>query len=398
MISILSDRQARWAAFGHPNSLELSGDRPAAAKTGTTNDFRDNWCIGFTPQILTGVWIGNSDNSEMANLPGSEGGAHLARRRWSTPTRTWRFSPSRASGRDWWSGRSAPPAAKSPPRIARAPAQGNSSSRDGARFQLQLLPETAGQSGDGALLHRLHAPELCEERVYEVYPPEAQDWLMSLPEDQRPPLPPTEYDTVYGPVLADADVIITEPQPYAYVGGDVITITGSAKGGDFAFYRIAVGQGLNPTEWIQIGPDHYNQVDRNVLEYWYLAGFEGLYTLQLTVVDHSQAVRQYAIQVTVDHTPPTVKLTNPEPGKEYTFGKDEWVNINADVRDNYAIARVEFYRNDEPEPFAVRTIPPYNVNWWIKEVGEQRFRAVVYDAAGNRAESEAVTVRVKPKE
>ncbi len=59
---------------------------------------------------------------------------------------------------------------------------------------------------------------------------------------------------------------------------------------------------------------------------------------------------------------------------------------------------MEFYRNDEEQPFAVRTIAPYNVNWWITEVGEQRFRVVVYDAAGNRAESEVVKVRVKPKE
>lgn len=398
MISILSDRQARWAAFGHPNSLELSGDRPAAAKTGTTNDFRDNWCIGFTPQILTGVWIGNSDNSEMANLPGSEGAAPIWHAVMEYAHKDLEILPfQRPEGlveREICATSGEIPTADCPcPRTKELFIPGTEPEPSCNFYQkLRVNRET------GRLCTVFTPPELCEERVYEVYPPEAADWLASLPEDQRPPLPPTEYDTIYGPVLADADVIITEPQPYAYVGGDVITITGSAKGGDFAFYRIAVGQGMNPTEWVQIGPDHYNQVDHNVLEYWYVAGFEGLYTIQLTVVDHSQAVRQYAIQVTVDHTPPTVKLTNPEPGKEYTFGKDEWVNVNADVQDNYAIARVEFYRNDEAEPFSVRTIPPYNVNWWIKEVGEQRFRAVVYDAAGNRAESEVVKIKVKPKE
>jgi len=52
MTSILSDNTARWAAFGQPNVLEL--DRPAAAKTGTTNDFRDNWTLGYTPQV---AWV-----------------------------------------------------------------------------------------------------------------------------------------------------------------------------------------------------------------------------------------------------------------------------------------------------------------------------------------------------
>ncbi|HHN93419.1 MAG TPA: penicillin-binding protein, partial [Anaerolineae bacterium] len=77
MNSMLSDKQARWAAMGRPNALELSNDRPAAAKTGTTNDFRDAWTIGYTPQLAVGVWVGNSDNSEMKNLPGSRGAAPI---------------------------------------------------------------------------------------------------------------------------------------------------------------------------------------------------------------------------------------------------------------------------------------------------------------------------------
>ncbi|MCS7282049.1 MAG: transglycosylase domain-containing protein [Anaerolineae bacterium] len=398
MISILSDRQARWAAFGHPNALELSNNRPAAAKTGTTNDFRDNWCVGFTPQILTGVWIGNSDNTEMANLPGSEGAAPIWHAVMEYAHKDLEILPfPRPEGlveREICATSGEIPTPDCPcPRTKELFIPGTEPAPSCNFYQKLLVNRETGR-----LCTVFTPPELCEERVYEVYPPEAMDWLMSLPEDQRPPLPPTEYDTIYGPNLADADVIITDPKPYSYIGGEMVPIIGSAKGGDFAFYRIDVGEGMNPTQWIQIGPDHYNQVNRNVLENWYLAGFEGLYTLRLTVVDHSQAVRQYAIQVTVDHTPPTVKLTNPEPGKEYVLGKDEWVNVNADVRDNYAIARVEFYRNDETEPFAVRTIPPYNVNWWIKEVGEQRFRAVVYDAAGNRAESEVVKIRVRPKE
>ena len=62
--SILTDNNARAYIFGEKNSLTL-GDRPVAAKTGTTNDYRDAWTIGYTPSLVTGVWVGNSDNKAM---------------------------------------------------------------------------------------------------------------------------------------------------------------------------------------------------------------------------------------------------------------------------------------------------------------------------------------------
>jgi len=68
--SVLSDNAARSFIFGEKNSLVL-GDRPVAAKTGTTNDYHDAWAIGYTPSLVTGVWVGNTDNKQMK--PGSDG-------------------------------------------------------------------------------------------------------------------------------------------------------------------------------------------------------------------------------------------------------------------------------------------------------------------------------------
>ncbi|MFA6171377.1 MAG: transglycosylase domain-containing protein [Patescibacteria group bacterium] len=62
--SILSDNNARSYIFSPSNYLTLGG-RPVAAKTGTTNDYRDAWTLGFTPSIVTGVWVGNNNNSPM---------------------------------------------------------------------------------------------------------------------------------------------------------------------------------------------------------------------------------------------------------------------------------------------------------------------------------------------
>lgn len=62
---ILSDNSARAYIFGTNNKLTLPG-RPVAAKTGTTNDFRDAWTVGYTPSLVAGVWVGNSDNKKMS--------------------------------------------------------------------------------------------------------------------------------------------------------------------------------------------------------------------------------------------------------------------------------------------------------------------------------------------
>jgi membrane peptidoglycan carboxypeptidase len=69
--SILSDNKARAPAFSEYSVLRLT--RPAAAKTGTTTDWRDNWTLGYTPDLVTGVWVGNADNKPMERVSGVTG-------------------------------------------------------------------------------------------------------------------------------------------------------------------------------------------------------------------------------------------------------------------------------------------------------------------------------------
>jgi len=61
---ILSTNDYREPIFGSHSPLRFD-DRPVAAKTGTTNEFRDGWTIGYTPSLVAGVWAGNNDNSPM---------------------------------------------------------------------------------------------------------------------------------------------------------------------------------------------------------------------------------------------------------------------------------------------------------------------------------------------
>lgn len=68
---ILSDNFARMSTFGEESVLRLS--RPAAVKTGTTSDWRDNWTVGYTPELVVGVWVGNADNEPMNKVSGVSG-------------------------------------------------------------------------------------------------------------------------------------------------------------------------------------------------------------------------------------------------------------------------------------------------------------------------------------
>jgi penicillin-binding protein 1C len=73
--SILSDNESRALMFGRNSLLNLSF--PAAAKTGTTNDIRDNWTLGYTPDLVTGVWVGNADYTPMVSSSGLSGAAPI---------------------------------------------------------------------------------------------------------------------------------------------------------------------------------------------------------------------------------------------------------------------------------------------------------------------------------
>src|SRR3989338_4511633 len=71
---ILLDNGARSEAFGSNSELRID-DQPVSVKTGTTNDLMDNWTIGYTPDLLTAVWVGNNDNTPMGGVSSGVTGA-----------------------------------------------------------------------------------------------------------------------------------------------------------------------------------------------------------------------------------------------------------------------------------------------------------------------------------
>ena len=74
--SILSDDAARAPTYGR-NSVLVLPNRPAAVKTGTTDEFRDSWVVGYLAGSGTGVWVGNTNNSPMRDILGAAGAGQI---------------------------------------------------------------------------------------------------------------------------------------------------------------------------------------------------------------------------------------------------------------------------------------------------------------------------------
>jgi hypothetical protein len=200
------------------------------------------------------------------------------------------------------------------------------------------------------------------------------------------------------PPPADPTAPLPPPDPNAGIPG-IVQIRGNAKGGNWLSYKIFVGPGYEPApeQWLQIGPDHPNQVDNNVLENLDLRAFQpGVYSLRLQRIEIDGRVTESIIQFTLDNTPPQVALTQPRAGEYFETPESEWVDVTANINDDSSISKVEFYAGDVL--FETKTTAPFTVKWTIgRSGGAPAFKAVVYDAAGNKAESQVIPVRIGAK-
>jgi penicillin-binding protein 1C len=356
MSDILSDNVARTPGFGSNSVLKLA--RPAAVKTGTTSDWRDNWTIGYTPDYAVGVWVGNADNSEMEHISGVMGAAPIWRdvmekihqtlpvRAFVEPPGMTRVEVCATSG--------LLPTPYCPERVKELFIAGTEPKTYDNIWQPFRIYKPSGK-----LATVYSPPDQVEEKVFPIYPPEAADWVR----ENKIPQPPTEYDTTYRSPSQSGDVAITSPASYSTVKG-VVTIVGNARLDSLQAYRLAFGKGIDPTQWTQIGGDHRERVDNGALEQWDVSALDGLHTLKLTAVERNGTLREAAIQVIVDNKPPTIKIIHPTNGAIYSPEKDEWISIGVEAVDNASMGRVEFYLDGAH--IGSSTVAPFNKKWTIK--------------------------------
>ena len=386
MNHVLSDERARIPAFGHPNPLEIG--RPAAAKTGTTNDYVDSWTVGYTPQLVTGVWVGNSDSSGMVEVPGSKGAAPIWNAVMTYALRTLSLPPvgwDRPVGINevsvcYPSGLMLTDDCQESVREVFVSGT-EPVSHDNIWQSFDVNVET------GRLATVYTPPELVQKQVYQVLPPEAADWIISA----NVPQPPQEYDTLYAQIDNAEAVVLTKPIPFSYVNG-VVPVEGAAHGEDFQYYRLQFGKGLNPDQWSQLGDDRSEQVVEGVLDEWDTSGLAGLYTLQLLVVRGDQRFDMATVQVTVDNQAPDVRLISPWPGKLFTM-KDESIVIQPEVSDDFSVEYVEVWVDERK--VETKTVAPFTTRWTIDRVGTHSIYLRAVDAAGNVTHSDVVNIVVQ---
>ena len=295
---ILADDEARIPAFGRNSSLKLSF--PAAVKTGTTDDYRDSWTIGYTPDLVTGVWVGNNDNSPMKKLSGSQGAGII-----------WHDFMERALATRPHPGFGYPDDLVE---VQVCPISGQKHTEfcPPARVELFLVENTPQEC---SLHKRLRickitaklATEFCpedsvEDKVYEDYGSEWDEWARGRGLE----IPPRETCPLH---TSPTNVSIQVPSgPLA----GIVQVRGSTEMADFAHYVVEYGIGHNPQGWKRISPQIMASVHESVIYRWDTRRLRnGTYSLRIVVSDHhGHSVRATAFaEIRNPTATPSVTLT-----------------------------------------------------------------------------------------
>lgn len=392
---ILADNEARISSyFPEGNALELN--RPAAAKTGTSDEFRDSWTIGYTPQYTTGIWVGNHDNAPMQEVTGLVGAGAIwhavmeyVHNRDDLPIEIWDKPDTIVEERVCMTSGLRP--TRYCPQKEEIFYYDSTLGIDYRPNQVDSYWQEINVNACNNTLATVYSPADCvEPRVYFVYPPELEDWAEDTPGLE---LPPTESD-IAGTESPFRPVRITEPSFLDRVSGE-IEIRGNAQDDELDYFYLEMGVGDNPENWQRLTENSPENGRNILLGSWDTRSLpDGLYTLRLSVV-RTDATSEISIQqVTVDNTPPTVRLSEPTGGITYSAEQDVFLELVAEPADNYQVNYVEFYAGDQK--IGEVTQGPYRFRWPIEQEGEVTLQAVVVDDAGNTAQSEPVTVQLVP--
>jgi membrane carboxypeptidase/penicillin-binding protein PbpC len=338
--------------------------------------------IGYTPNQLVGVWLGEPEPSAdqtapmRSHLPQAAAGlwhaitqyAHqnLPIQSWPVPSGVVEVKVCDPSGML--------PTQECPNIVDEVFQAGNEP------IQADRLYHNVPVNRESGRLATIYTPpDLVEERPYLVVPPEAIEWARQ----EGLEAPPNVYDTLPPRSTPMPEAHISSPQAFAILRGQAV-ISGTVAIDQLDFFRLQAGQGLNPQAWFQIGEDHTSEVSEGVLETWDTRDLNGLYALQLVVVQEDQSVVRDTILVTVDNQPPEIKIGSPYPGEEINASERPKVVLWANVSDDLGIARVEFYLDNRL--LATFVQPPYGISW-ESIPGDHQLRVRAVDQAGNTSEA-----------
>ena len=302
---ILADTRARCEVFACPSVMELPG-RPAAAKTGSTNDTRDAWTVGYTPDIAVGVWVGNNDNTPMQGVLGSSGAgpiwnAFMRRAHEGLPVQNFP-RPAGIVERSVCAFSGAEPATYCPETRAEI-------------FSLDVLPPSSErdwfQEIEIDAASGLRANEDCRLHIEikrmlvldNVRDPGGRKWLREWAEEHQWDIAPPTYCT--GEEGAPT-LIISRPQTGDEVFG-LVEILGTVEMPDFEEYILEFGVSANPEGWGRISGPHHIPVTDGRIGVWEIPADmpPGTYTIRLLGTNQRGARFEARVIVTVPEPTPT---------------------------------------------------------------------------------------------
>jgi 1A family penicillin-binding protein len=294
--SVLSDNEVRTPDSDPDGVLKLS--RPAAVKTGTTDGWRDNWTVGYTSDLVAGVWVGNSDNTPMAEISGVAGAGPI----WhnfmeealaDTPPREF-IRPGGIETIEICADSGTLPSEVCPRKKREIFAAGQGPlGPEHDIHQMVRIDRTTGQ------LATEFCPEnLVEEKYFQVYPPDGREWA----EQHGIPQPPTETCTLHpGP----AQVAIFQPLEGEQVEG-VVPVVGRANMPDFSHYVVEYGVTHDPGGWGAVSGPIDTPVESGLLAQWDTRGLHNMgHTLRVLVFDHQGTVAEARVHIVVANPTPT---------------------------------------------------------------------------------------------
>ncbi len=313
--SILSDDTARAPTYGANSVLDLA-DRAAAVKTGTTDEFRDAWVVGYTPDLVTGVWVGNNDNSPMKDVLGAAGAgqiwhdfmtdalAHTPPSPFAVPNGVVEAEVCALSGM------LPTPAC----RENGLPVHGTVKDVFVSGVNLPTQPDTVDQPVDVCKVNGTRATALVPENARQVtvfaqFPGPYQAWAAT---NGYPPPPAADCSSVYTGELKTEIDSPTSTDPVR--AGTRLQIAGSAYIDDFHHYTLDVGASEDPTSWTVLTDRRQQAVDRGLLAVWDTTGVApGRYTLRLRVFDSFDNVKEGRSQMVVTVPPTPTPTPSPPP-------------------------------------------------------------------------------------
>ncbi len=382
MNDILSDEAIRWPVLGFPNATEIG--RPAAVKLGETYAGDDQWVVGYTPQRIVTVWLGDP-NEEVTALTAADLWHGIIQYtlnyqpilRWPKPQDISTVEVCDPSGML--------PSSICPQLVSEIFVSGNEPLSVDSLFKSYEINQETGH-----LATVFTPPAMVIENVFMDVPPEAEDWAEAVGLPQAP----DEYDNLQSP-QKDPTIHISSPDLFSLIAGKV-AINGTAGGEDFEYFRVEAGQGLNPQTWLQIGEESYQAVESGLLTNWDTTQTpDGLYALRLQVIRTDQSLATAITQVTIDNTPPEIHIQYPAPNQALSKAPDQPLLFLVNAQDAVGVASVEWLIDGEI--IAALDTPPYHLTW-SGETGSYQLQVRAIDLAGNPSLSEVITFSVIEKQ